>query len=221
MLICDNVIVMANTLAYLLDNKVYINLTNRCTNSCIFCLRNDKDDVCGQNLWLENENITVKDVITQFETTIQPLNRSTIQPTEVTFCGYGEPLLKLDLLKEVATYLKEKYPQIKLRINTNGHANFVHKRNVAKELKGLIDTISVSLNGANEEEYNKYSQPSFKNAYQEVKDFIKASADCGINTVATVVDGYKGQHIDIEECKRIATSLGATFRVREWIENGY
>ena len=204
---------MSNTLAYLLDGKIYINLTNRCTNSCIFCLRNDKDDVCGKNMWLDSENFTAQDVIEQIENL--PLSQ------EITFCGYGEPLLKLDILKEVAEYIKEKHPDIKLRINTNGHANFVYKRNVCEELKGLIDTISVSLNGATEEEYNELSKPSFKGAYDEVKKFIKASSDTGINTVATIVEGYKGRHLDIEACKTIAKDLGATLRVREWIENGY
>ncbi len=204
---------MSNTLAYLLDGKIYINLTNRCTNSCIFCLRNDKDDVCGKNMWLDSENFTAQDVIEQIEDL--PLSQ------EITFCGYGEPLLKLDILKEVAGYIKEKHPDIKLRINTNGHANFVYKRNVCEELKGLIDTISVSLNGATEEEYNELSKPSFKGAYNEVKKFIKASSSAGINTVATIVEGYKGRHLDIEACKTIAKDLGATLRVREWIENGY
>lgn len=204
---------MSNTLAYLLDGKIYINLTNRCTNSCIFCLRNDKDDVCGKNMWLDSENFTAQDVIEQIENL--PLSQ------EITFCGYGEPLLKLDILKEVAEYIKEKHPDIKLRINTNGHANFVYKRNVCEELKGLIDTISVSLNGATEEEYNELSKPSFKGAYDEVKKFIKASSDAGIKTIATIVEGYKGRHLDIEACKTIAKDLGATLRVREWIENGY
>lgn len=204
---------MAKTLAYLLDGKIYINLTNRCTNSCIFCLRNDKDDVCGKNMWLENESFTASEVIEQIEKF--PLSE------EITFCGYGEPLLKLDLLKEIAVYLKKTYPNIKLRINTNGHANFVHKKDVAQELTGLIDTISVSLNGCCEEEYDRLSQPSFKNAYNEVKNFIKSCSNAGINTIATVVDGYKGQRLNIEECERIATELGAKFRVREWIENGY
>lgn len=204
---------MAKTLAYLLDGKIYINLTNRCTNSCIFCLRNDKDDVCGKNMWLEDENISANEVIEQVETL--PLS------DEITFCGYGEPLLKLELLKDVAKYLKEKHPNIKLRINTNGHANFVHKKNVAEELKGLIDTISVSLNASNSKDYDKLSQPTFANAYDEVKGFIKSCADAGINTIATVVDGYKGQRLDINECEKIATELGAKFRVREWIENGY
>lgn len=212
---------MTNTLAYLLDGKIYINLTNRCTNACIFCLRQDKDDVCGQDLWLDNESFSAQDVIKQFETTIQPFNHSTVQLPEVTFCGYGEPMLKLDILKEVAKYIKEKYPEVKLRINTNGHANFVYKRNVCEELKGLIDTISVSLNGANAQEYNELSCPSFENAYEEVKEFIKSSSDAGINTVATVVEGYKGRHINLETCEQIAKDLGAKFRVREWIQNGY
>ena len=204
---------MSNTLAYLLDGKIYINLTNRCTNSCIFCLRNDKDDVCGKNMWLDSETFSAHDVINQIEQL--PLSQ------EITFCGYGEPLLKLDILKEVAKYIKEKHPEIKLRINTNGHANFVYKRNVCEELKGLIDTISVSLNGSTEEEYNELSQPSFKGAYDEVKKFIKASSDAGIKTFATIVEGYKGRHLDIEACQNIAQDLGATLRVREWIENGY
>lgn len=204
---------MLNTLAYLLEGKIYINLTNRCTNSCIFCLRNDKDDVCGKNMWLDNENFTAQDVIQQLEEL--PLSK------EITFCGYGEPLLKLEILKQVAKYIKEKHPEVKLRINTNGHANFVHKRNIVPELAGLIDTISVSLNAPTEEEYNELSQPSFKGAYDEVKNFIKSCSDAGIHTVCSIVEGYKGRHINIDACENIAKDLGATLRVREWIVNGY
>ncbi len=204
---------MANTLVYLLDGKIYINLTNRCTNDCIFCLRRDKSDVKGQELWLDDENSTAQDVIKQFET---------FEPTkEVIFCGYGEPMLKLEELKQVAKYIKDKYPEIKIRVNTNGHANFVYKRNVVPELKGLIDEFSVSLNGATKEEYDELSQPKFENAYDEVKKFIKTCADERISVVASVVEGYKGRHLDLKKCEKIANDLGAKFRVREWIVNGY
>lgn len=225
---------MANTLVYLLDGKIYINLTNKCTNDCIFCLRKDKDDVVGQTLWLDDENSTAKDVIEQFDKivdklislevekqTIQPINRSTFQPNEIIFCGYGEPMLKLDVLKEVAKYIKDKYPDTKIRINTNGHANFVYKRNIVPECKGLIDEFSVSLNGATKEEYNELSQPKFDEAYEEVKKFIASCADERISVVASVVEGYKGKHLDLETCEQIAKNLGAKFRVREWIQNGY
>lgn len=204
---------MSNILVYSLEDKIYINLTNRCTNDCIFCLRKDKDDVCGQKLWLDSEEFTSEDVIKQL--------KNFEIPKEIVFCGYGEPLLKLDILKEVAKYIKDNYPATRTRINTNGHANYVYKRNIVPELVGLIDEISVSLNGSTSEEYDKLSRPKFKGAYDEVKKFIKACSDSGIKTDASIVDGYKGHRLDIKKCKEIAESLGAKLRVREWIVNGY
>ncbi len=204
---------MSNILVYELDKKIYINLTNRCTNECIFCLRQDKDDVCGQELWLDSEDFTSEDVIEQ----LKKFNLS----SEVIFCGYGEPMLKFEVLRQVAKYIKETYPAIKIRVNTNGHANFIYKKNVVPELVGLVDEFSVSLNASNSEEYDELSQPKFENAYEEVKKFIKCSADAGIETVASIVDGYKGRRLDVEKCREIAESLGAKLRVREWIVNGY
>lgn len=204
---------MSNILVYELDKKIYINLTNRCTNECIFCLRQDKDDVCGQELWLDSEDFTSEDVIEQ----LKKFNLS----SEVIFCGYGEPMLKFEVLRQVAKYIKETYPEIKIRVNTNGHANFIYKKNVVPELVGLVDEFSVSLNASNSEEYDELSQPKFENAYEEVKKFIKCSADAEIETVASIVDGYKGRRLDVEKCREIAESLGAKLRVREWIVNGY
>ena len=207
---------MSNVLVYTLDGKIYINLTNRCTNDCIFCLRKDKSDVKGQELWLDNENSSAQDVIEQFDKIYKESPSK-----EVIFCGYGEPMMKLDILKEVAEYIKNKYPDVKIRVNTNGHANFVYKRNVIPELKGLIDEFSVSLNGATKEEYDELSQPKFGQAYDEMKKFIKACSEAEISVVASVVVGYKGRHLDLKACEEIAQSLGAKFRVREWIVNGY
>lgn len=204
---------MSNILVYSLEDKIYINLTNRCTNDCIFCLRKDKDDVCGQKLWLDSEEFTSEDVIKQL--------KNFEIPKEIVFCGYGEPLLKLDILKEVAKYIKDNYPNTKIRINTNGHANYVYKRNIVPELVGLIDEISVSLNGSTSEEYDELSKPKFKGAYDEVKKFIKACSESGIKTDTSIVDGYKGRRLNVKKCEEISESLGAKLRVREWIVNGY
>lgn len=204
---------MSNILVYSLEDKIYINLTNRCTNDCIFCLRKDKDDVCGQKLWLDSEKFTSEDVIKQL--------KNFEIPKEIVFCGYGEPLLKLDILKEVAKYIKDNYPNTKIRINTNGHANYVYKRNIVPELVGLIDEISVSLNGSTSKEYDELSQPKFKGAYDEVKKFIKACSESGIKTDTSIVDGYKGRRLNVKKCEEISESLGAKLRVREWIVNGY
>ncbi len=202
-------------LAYILDGKVYINLTNRCTNNCVFCIRTIKDDVVGADLFLNTENVKAQDVIEQLEKMKDKLS------SEIIFCGYGEPMLKLEVLKEVAKYIKEKYPSTIIRVNTNGHANLVYKRNVLPELKGLVDKFSISLNGENEEVYNKLSQPNIKNAYTAVKEFIKESVQEGFDTTATIVTGYKDYKVDKEKCIEITKALGAKFRERPWLDNGY
>lgn len=203
-------------LVYLLEGKIYINLTNKCTNMCKFCIRALKDDVCGTNLWLKNDAVTEEEVINQLKTLKK-------DETEIVFCGYGEPTLKLEVLKKVAKFIKENYKNVKIRLNTNGHANFVYKRNIIPELKGLIDAISVSLNASTEELYKELTQPNLacNNALEEVKDFIRKSVDAGIDTTASVVSGFENYNINIDACREIATSLGAKFRVREWLEQGY
>lgn len=211
---------MSNILVYELEKKIYINLTNRCTNDCIFCLRQDKDDVCGQELWLDSEDFTTEDVIEQLEKILNQVQND-IFKNEVIFCGYGEPMLKFEVLRQVAKYIKENYPNVKIRVNTNGHANFVYKQNVISELVGLVDEFSVSLNASTSEEYDELSQPKFQGAYDEVKKFIKCSSDAGIKTVASIVDGFKGRRLDIDRCRQIAEELGAELRVREWIQGGY
>ena len=202
-------------LVYLLDGKVYINLTNSCTNNCVFCIRAIKDDVVGTNLFLNTENVKAEDVINQLEAIKDKLS------SEIVFCGYGEPMLKLDVLKQVAKYIKEKYPDTIIRVNTNGHANKVYKRNVLPELKGLVDKFSVSLNGENEEIYNAVSLPTIEGAYEAVKEFIKEAVKEGFDTTATIVTGYKNYKVDMPKCIEIAKELGAKFRERPWIENGY
>ena len=204
-----------DNLVYLLDGKVYINLTNSCTNNCVFCIRDIKDDVVGANLFLSSENVKAEDVIAQLEKIHEKLS------SEIIFCGYGEPMLKLDIIKEVAKYIKEKYPNTIIRINTNGQANLVYKRNVLPELKGLIDKFSISLNGENEEVYNRISLPRIEGAYTAVKDFIKEAVKEGFDTTATIVTGYKNYNVDMQKCIEITKDLGAKFRERPWIENGY
>ena len=153
------------TLVYSINNEpnpktVYVNLTNACTNACVFCLREQKDDVCGAEMW-HDDNYTLEDVIEQFKS-YNPT------PQNVVFCGYGEPFLKKDMMKKFAQYLRENHPEIKIRVNTNGHANAIYKTYVAEEFKGLLGEASVSLNSDNSEQYNEICQPKIENAYEAV-----------------------------------------------------
>jgi TatD DNase family protein len=192
---------------------VYVNLTNACTNNCVFCLRTQKDDVCGAEMW-HDDNYTLEDIITQFKK-YNPV------PQEVVFCGYGEPFLKKDMMKNFALYLRQNYPNIKIRVNTNGHANAIYKYNVADEFKDLIDEVSVSLNSDNSAQYDEICNPKIENAYAEVKNFIKSCAEAGIKTIASIVTGFDEREVNADECEKIANSLGAKFKNREFIKNGY
>jgi len=202
---------------YFLDNKPYINMTNACTNNCVFCVREQKEDVQGAKLWFSQDNTTANDVIKQINENKDKINSQ----NEIVFCGYGEPLIKINEVIEICKYLKENFPNLKIRVNTNGHANAIHKRNVAIELAPLIDYISISLNAENEEKYNLLSNPKIENAYEEVKRFIRACIEEHIDTTASVVKDVPDYPIDVERCAIIAKSLGAKFRAREFIKNGY
>lgn len=207
------------TLVYSINNEenpstVYVNLTNACTNSCIFCLRSQKDDVCGREMW-HDDKYTLEDIIEQFKNYKDCAK-------EVVFCGYGEPFLKKDMMKNFCEYLRKNYPQIKIRVNTNGHANAIYKTNVADEFKGLIDSVSISLNSDNAEQYNQICKPSIDNAYEEMKNFAASCKKAGMEVNMSVVTGFDDSHkINVDECEKIASSLGAKFRNREFIKNGY
>ena len=204
-----------NNLVYILDEKVYINLTNMCSNDCIFCLRQQKDDVVGTNMWLKTEKISANDVIEQ----LQPHTEKF--PKGITFCGYGEPTMKYSVLKEVAAYIKQNYPNTYIKVNTNGHGNIINKKDILPELKGLVDEFSISLNAQNQELYTTLSQPKFDNAYQAMLEFAKESSSLGFKTTLSVVSKYQDYDVDLVGCENIAKSIGAEFRNREFIPNGY
>lgn len=191
---------------------IYINLTNKCTNNCVFCIRQSEHAIKGDDLWLSSENVTFDMVKEQ----LIPFTNA----KEAVFCGYGEPTIKLDLLKEVANYLKSKYAGIKIRINTNGQGNLINNKNIIPELVGLVDELSVSLNASTNKDYMTISGCKNPKAYESVKDFIKKSVQNNIPTTATVVIGYKNYEVDVEECEKFVNQVGAKFRVRQWLK-GY
>lgn len=190
-------------ITYPIRNSLYLNITNRCTAACTFCVRYHTDFVKGHKLRLGEEP------------TADELIKEIGDPTryaEIVFCGYGEPLLRLDIVKAVAAAVKQRGGRV--RIDTNGHGNLVHKRNILPELAGLVDAVSVSLNAQNAETYFKISQPKFGvETYEAVKDFIREARKYIPEVTATVVSAPE---VDVDACRTIAEGLGARFRVREY-----
>lgn len=198
------------TISYCEGSGLYINLTNRCTNDCAFCVRNIQDSVGdAASLWLDREP-TYEEIVADLE------KRDFSKYTEVVFCGYGEPMMCLDILLQVAAYLRTK-TTLPIRINTNGHANLIYGEDVTPRLKGLIDVVSISLNSATAEDYDKLCQPIFgKEAYEGLLDFAARAKQYVKKVSLSVVDILPLEEIEI--CRKRAADVGVDLRVRTMIE---
>ncbi len=194
---------------YKVHNNLYINLTNRCPYSCTFCLRQKMDKVGeSDTLWLLREP-TAEEVIEEFK------KWDVDSFDEIVFCGFGEPTEAFDVLKKVAEFIKSKYNK-PIRLNTNGVGNLINKRNIAPELKGLIDTVSISLNNPDPEEYAKLVRSKYGvKSFQEMINFAKECKKYVPNVVMSTVDTTIS-HEEEKKCKEICDKIGAEYRIRPW-----
>ena len=199
------------TITYPVNKGLYVNMTNRCPCNCTFCLRHNAEGVYGSDsLWLDREP-TVQEVCDSVDTW------DLTQFDEVVFCGYGEPTERLEDLLLVAKYIKAK-GDIKIRINTNGLADLIWQKQTAPSLKGLIDTVSISLNTPNQEDYLKVVRPKFgAGSYDAMLRFTKDCTAYVPNVVMTVVDVVTSKE-EQEQCRKICENIGARLRVRPFEE---
>ena len=200
------------TITYEGRNSIYVNMTNRCPCACVFCLRHNKDHVFqADSLWLEREP-TVKEVCDSIDTW------DLAKYDEIVFCGYGEPTERLDDLLEVAAYIKSK-GNTKVRINTNGLADLIYGEKTAPKLKGLVDSVSISLNATNKEDYLKMVRPKFGiDSYDAMLSFAKDCTEQVPEVVMTIVDVVTSKE-EQEQSRKICEAIGATLRVRPYEEN--
>ena len=195
------------TILYKVHNNLYVNLTNKCPCACTFCLRQTRDHMDDSGvLWLEKEP-TADEVIADFA------NFNMDDYDEVVFCGFGEPTERIDVLLEVAAYVKKTYNK-PTRINTNGLGNLVNGRDITPELKGLIDTVSISLNTPNKERYyeltrSKFGIGSFDAMIDFAKEAVKYVPHVVMTTVATTITKEEEA-----ECQRICDNIGVKYRIR-------
>jgi TatD family-associated radical SAM protein len=199
---------MDNNYVYEFEGNLYLNLTNRCPNNCEFCIRNFKNGVSGNDLWLKHEP--------GYEELIETISLYDLKKYgEIVFCGFGEPLCALPLISMVGPYLKKK--GCKLRINTNGLGNLINKRDdVARLLAPYIDYVSISLNASTPERYQEICRSKYgEDAFYAMLKFAKDCVEQGIDTSMSVVD-FIGEE-EIEACRRVVEQTGAHFRVRKTI----
>ncbi|MBI3322894.1 MAG: YchF/TatD family DNA exonuclease [Candidatus Omnitrophica bacterium] len=204
--------------AYVIRNSLYINLTNACTDRCLFCALSDEQFWKGEGTspFVKGHHLRMAR-----DPSVDQVLAEAGDPAryeEVVFCGYGEPIIRLKELLEAGRRLREKGAR-RIRLNTNGHGNLIHKRSVARELKGVLDEVSVSLNTPDARQYLEICRPAFGlETYDSIKQFIRECRDEGMKVVATVV-ALPG--VDVEACRKVATDeLRVGYRVRTYDDVG-
>jgi len=189
---------------YPIGTALYVNVTNRCNADCVFCGRKDFPFIAGYNLGMDK--IDEPDVQQYINAIGAPM-----QYSEIVFCGYGEPTIRWDVIKTVAGFVKENGG--KTRINTNGHGNVINHRDITPEMKGLIDTVSISLNSTDAKSYAELMRVD-ENMYDEMLDFARKAKEFVPNVVLSVVGIPE---VDIEKARTIAEDqVGVSFRVRTY-----
>ena len=135
--------------------------------------------------------------------------------SEVVFCGFGEPLERLDCISEVARWIK-KYSGKVVRVDTNGQGYLLNNgKDVVKELKKAgVDRVSVSMNAHNKATYNQVCRPTFGNAYEKVLEFIEKTKRENLDMEITAV---AIPEVDISKMRKMAKRMGVAFRSREYI----
>jgi len=204
------------TITYSYEDGLYVNLTNRCNCRCVFCLRYGQKEgaiYTEDSLWLEREP-------TRNEALESLLSWDLSKFREIVFCGYGEPTYRLDDILWLVDELRQRVDGLPpVRINTNGHANLILNRDVTPELKGRIDTLSISLNAANVADYVAICRPSQgEEAYGAMLEFASRAREYVPNVVLTLVDKDKTQE-EMDACRKIAERLGVKLRVRSFIDS--
>ena len=199
---------MTTDIIYRYKNQVYFNITNKCPCRCTFCIRNTEDAIGeASNLWFEHEP-----ALEEIYKAIDEFDFSDCN--EVVFCGYGEPTMALENLIAVSKYIRERYP-FRIRLNTNGLSDLIHKRSTAKEICQAVDSISISLNMPDAASYNEVVRPAYgEKAFDAM---LKFAADCKKyteNVKFTVVDCIGEENI--EKSRKVAEKMGIPLRVREY-----
>jgi len=195
---------------YWMDNKLYLNITNQCSNRCFFCLKRYKRGVGGFNLKLSEEP-SIAQITGELS---EVLNMRSWD--EAIFCGFGEPTERLDVLLEVARWIKQHYGRpLKIRVNTNGHGYVLNRgRDVAAELKAAgVDKVSVSLNSGDRETYMEICKPTFAGAFEAVIDFVQKAK----STLEVEVTVVRMPEVDIAKAQAVSDQLGVKFRIRDYI----
>ncbi|MGE5364237.1 MAG: TatD family hydrolase [Bacteroidota bacterium] len=188
---------------YEIGDSLYVNITNRCNSDCVFCDRKGEAVIKGYNLKMPK---SMEPPASVYISEIGDPKKY----REIVFCGYGEPTIRWEVVREISRYVKANGG--KTRMNTDGHGNYINKRDITPELKGVIDTVSISLNSVDPEQYSKLMRVDPK-LHAEMIDFARRAKNY-TEVVMTIVGLNE---VDEQRAKEFVQSeIGVSFRTRNY-----
>ena len=201
----------ALTITYEVDSGLYINMTNRCSNACTFCIRNNGNGAYGSDsLWLIREP-TLEEILDSI------FSRDLNKYKEIVFCGYGEQSYRLDDARIIALNIKEKFSSMRIRMNTNGHSDLIHGYNTAPFYKDAFDALGISLNSPDSLEYVKLCRPKYgEEAFFSLLNFAKNVKEYVPEVSLSVVRQTLTEE-ELLKCQSIANENGVILKIRDYI----
>jgi len=190
--------------------RLYLNITNRCTNSCLFCaLRRNRGVLAPFNLNLAglprvpltvdpktpDKEFHVDDdepdlEIIEDAISAEPDTEAIISALETTVASSPHPVEEvvfcgageplIRLDTVITTAFTMKKLGITVRLNTNGHGELLNGPDTVNRLSQCIDKISISLNAQDSRTYNYLSRPSSK------EDAYSATLDFSAKSVKLI-----------------------------------
>lgn len=200
------------TIFYEFDGKLYANITNKCPCACVFCIRKNSDSVgANDSLWLEHEP-GYEEIISAFDS----FDKTGLD--ELVFCGYGEPMMRADILLKTAEYVKAN-TDMKIRINTNGLVGLMDPLFDISSLKYKIDKVSISLNASDPDKYFRITNPKYGlPSYNSMLNFALRIQEYVPEVLFTIVD-CDLEEGEIELCRERAKDVGIPLRIRHYVRD--
>lgn len=189
-------------LVYDIGDRRYINIGKHCTLRCTFCPKTQG------SLLVHEYDLTLPHQPAASAIIAALGDLSSI--SEVVFCGFSEPTLRLPVLLEVARHVKQQ--GVPVRVNTDGLGNLANQHNILPELATCVDSLSISMNAQNEALYNRHCDPGMPGSYQAMLDFVRQAPAYIKDVTVTAIEGLEG--VDVNACAEQARALGVNFRTR-------
>jgi TatD family-associated radical SAM protein len=206
--------------AYVLGRTLYLSMTNRSNAATIVETRGPSFKMPADSFFRpyrdpphilskEPEAEELAEVVDMFYDKLEIVGMGENDPG-VVFAGMGEPLLRMEQIRETIEQVHEVRHGVPFRVSTNG----LFPASVAVALADAgISKATVALATADPGQYTELMRPEGGD-HSTVCGFIASLAEAGVEVEATAVER---PGVDVAAARKLAEALGASgFRTRTY-----